>query len=71
MRKAITDLEIIYEQVEVSTEESQQRINEMFDILFEETLKYLNEKKAVEKNNSKLDNQTQKGGEKYERRYAN
>jgi len=51
MRKAITSLEIVYEQIEVSHEESQQRVNEMFDILFEETLKYLNEKKEAKKLN--------------------
>lgn len=72
MRKAVTDLEIIYEQVEVSPEESQERLNEMFDILFEETIKYLNEKKAMEKENkSNSQNQIQKGGELYERGYAN
>ncbi len=49
MRKAITSLEIVYEQIEVSSEESQQRLNEMFDILFEETLTYLKEKKEQRK----------------------
>lgn len=75
MRKAVTNLEIVYEQVEVSPEESQQRLNEMFDILFEETLQYLKEmkerKKATQNDNSKFDNQIQEGGEQYERRYAN
>lgn len=75
MRKAVTNLEIVYEQVEISAEESQQRLNEMFDILFEETLQYLKEmkerKKATQNDNSKFDNQIQEGGEQYERRYAN
>jgi hypothetical protein len=72
MRKAVTNLEIVYEQVEVSPEESQQRLNDMFDILFEETLQYLKEKKVLKKDkDSKFDDQTQKGGEQYERRYAN
>lgn len=75
MRKPVTDLEIVYEQVEVSAEECEQRLNEMFDILFEETLQYLKEmkerKKVVQNDNSKLDKQMQKGGEEYERRYAN
>ncbi len=49
MRKPVTDIEIVYEQIEVSPEESQQRLNDMFDVLFEETLKYLREKKKKEK----------------------
>ena len=49
MRKAVTNLEIVYEQVEISAEESQQRLDEMFDILFEETLKYMREKKETKK----------------------
>ncbi len=49
MRKAVTDIEIVYEQVEVSPEESQQRLNDMFDVLFEETFKYLKEKKEAGK----------------------
>ncbi|MCX6782904.1 MAG: hypothetical protein NTZ20_02835 [Candidatus Levybacteria bacterium] len=49
MRKAITNLEIVYEQVEVSPEESEQRLNEMFDILFEVTLQYLKQKKEERK----------------------
>lgn len=49
MRKPVTDIKIVYEQVEVSSEESQQRLNEMFDILFEETLKYMREKKEAKK----------------------
>ena len=71
MRKPITDLGIVYEQVEVSAAESEQRLNEMFDILFEETLQYLKEmkerKKAMQKNNFKFDNQMQEGGERHGR----
>ena len=70
MRKPVTDLEIVYEQAEVSAVESEQRLSEMFDILFEETLQYLKEmkeKKAVQKNNFKFDNQIQEGGERYGR----
>lgn len=44
MRKAITDISIIYEQVNCSPEDSGRRLNEMFDVLFEETMKYLNQK---------------------------
>lgn len=62
MRKAITNLEIIYEQVEVSSEESQQKLNEMFDILFDETLQYLKEKIRQMKLQQK-ENSYEKGGE--------
>ncbi len=62
MRKAVTDIEIVYEQVEVSPEESQQRLNDMFDVLFEETFKYLKEKKEAEKLKLKEKTPT-KGGE--------
>ena len=49
MRKAVTDIEIVYEQVDTPPEESQRILNEVFDILFEEALKYLKEKKMKEK----------------------
>lgn len=68
MRKAITSLEIVYEQIEVSPEESQQKLNEMFDILFEETLKYLNEKKEQKRiimNEVKNNNDQIKKGENH------
>ena len=68
MRKAITSLEIVYEQIEVSPEESQQKLNEMFDILFEETLKYLNEKKEQKRiimNEVKNNNDQIKEGENH------
>lgn len=64
-------IEIVFEQVETTPEEVEKRLSEAYAILFEETMKYLKEKKAMQKNNSKFDNQTQKGGEQYERRYAN
>lgn len=43
MRKPVTDISVDYEQVEVSTKDSERTLNEMFDVLFEETLKFLNE----------------------------
>ncbi len=39
------EITLIWEQVEASPEESKQRIDEAFDVLFEETMKYLQEKK--------------------------
>ncbi len=53
MRKPVTDIEVTYEQVEVSPEENQQRLNEMFDVLFEETIKYLKAKQKFEKEKMK------------------
>lgn len=64
-------IQIVFEQVETTSEEVEKRLSEAYAILFEETMKYLKEKKAMKKNNSQFDNQTQKGGEQYERRYAN
>lgn len=64
-------IQIVFEQVDTTTEEVEKRLSEAYAILFEETMKYLKEKKAMEKDNSKFENQTQKGGEQYERRYAN
>ncbi len=64
-------IQIVFEQVDTTPEEVEKRLSEAYAILFEETMKYLKEKKAMEKNNSKFENQTQKGGEQYERRYAN
>jgi len=64
-------IQIVFEQVDTTPEEVEKRLSEAYAILFEETMKYLKEKKAMEKNNSKFKNQTQKGGEQYERRYAN
>lgn len=64
MRKAVTDIEIVYEQVEIPPEESQQRLNDMFDVLFDETFKYLKEKKEAEKLKLKdKEKTTMKGGE--------
>lgn len=42
MRKPITDMLVIYEQLENPPKKTQLIVNEMFDVLFEETLKFLN-----------------------------
>ena len=56
-------IEIVFEQVETAPEKVQQKVSEAYAILFEETMKYLKEKKSmVKNNNSKIDNQVQGGG---------
>ena len=47
MRKSVTDMTVVYEQIDVGFEEGQHRLNEMFDVLFEETLKFLNENRRT------------------------
>lgn len=57
-------IQIIFEQVEITPEEVEKRLSEAYAILFEETIKYLQEKKVIEKeNNFKFQNQMQRGGE--------
>lgn len=61
MRRPVTDIEVTYEQVDVSPDDSQRRLNEMFDVLFEETSRYLQGQKQ-----NAMKNQMLKGGDKYE-----
>ncbi len=64
-------IEIVSERGDTTLDEVEKRVNKAYPILFEETIKHLKEKKAMEKqNNSKFQNQPQRGGEQYERRYA-
>lgn len=42
------EIEVVFEQVEASSEEVQTRINHAFDVLFEATLRYLRQMKEKE-----------------------
>lgn len=59
-------IEVIFEQVETTPEEVEQKVSEAYAILFEETMKYLKEKKVKKNNDSSLfNNSTQRGGDEY------
>lgn len=58
-------IEIVFEQVETTPEEVEKRVSEAYAILFEETIKYVKEKKVGKAYNYKYEKQIQEGGETY------
>ncbi|OGK19954.1 hypothetical protein A3C23_04610 [Candidatus Roizmanbacteria bacterium RIFCSPHIGHO2_02_FULL_37_13b] len=69
-QRASKEMVLFFEQAKATPEESEKRVDDAFDILFEETLKFL----SIQKHNQEapliFTNQSLKGGEKHERRYV-
>lgn len=61
-------IEIIFEQVETTSEVVERKISEAYAILFEETMKYLKEKKGTKKMTSVVSQQLMEGGQNYDQR---